>query len=123
MKIEWLDAPEDHDYDAAKSYLTLAYGSIRASELVSQLKRQKGMTQTFKAKDIIRASGEPLLPEDNKHVQSDLKKVHDGKKLSPVLLVSGREGDRPLIIADGYHRVCASYLTDENEDVPAVLAS
>jgi hypothetical protein len=25
-------------------------------------------------------------------------------------------------IADGYHRVCASYHTDENTDIPVVLA-
>jgi hypothetical protein len=29
----------------------------------------------------------------------------------------------PLQIADGYHRVCASYLTDENTDIPCHLAS
>jgi hypothetical protein len=28
----------------------------------------------------------------------------------------------PLQIADGYHRVCASYLTDENTDIPCRLA-
>jgi hypothetical protein len=27
-----------------------------------------------------------------------------------------------LQIADGYHRVCASYHTDENTDIPVVLA-
>jgi len=26
-----------------------------------------------------------------------------------------------LQIADGYHRVCASYHTDENTDIPVVL--
>lgn len=27
----------------------------------------------------------------------------------------------PLQIADGYHRVCACYLTDKNSDLPTVL--
>jgi hypothetical protein len=40
--------------------------------------------------------------------------------LSPILLL--RASDRsPLVIADGYHRVCASYWTDENTDIPCVL--
>ena len=40
----------------------------------------------------------------------DLAKVAAGTKLSPVLLVRGS----PLWVADGYHRVCASYHVDEN---------
>jgi hypothetical protein len=28
-----------------------------------------------------------------------------------------------LQIADGYHRVCASYLTDENTNIPCHLVS
>lgn len=28
----------------------------------------------------------------------------------------------PLIAADGYHRVCASYWIDENTDIPCILA-
>ena len=27
----------------------------------------------------------------------------------------------PLQIADGYHRVCASYHTDENTDIPVKI--
>jgi hypothetical protein len=29
----------------------------------------------------------------------------------------------PLQIADGYHRVCASYHLDENTDIPCRLAT
>lgn len=36
-----------------------------------------------------------------------------------MLLVRGDAASgRDAIIADGYHRVCASYHTDENTDVP-----
>jgi hypothetical protein len=43
--------------------------------------------------------------------------------LSPVLLVAGDlRLDRPLQVADGYHRVCASYHLDENTDIPCRLA-
>jgi hypothetical protein len=75
-----------------------------------------------KAKDILRAARLVLLPVSNAHVASDLKKIHDDKKLSPILLVRGN-GTRPLEIADGYHRVCASYLTDENTDIPCHLVT
>jgi hypothetical protein len=55
-----------------------------------------------------------LLGKDDPEVASDLQKVKFGKKLSPVLLVQGI----PLWVADGYHRVCASYHLDEKVEVP-----
>jgi disulfide oxidoreductase YuzD len=67
-----------------------------------------------KSKDILRASNLPLLPKDNIHVKENLKKVNKGKKLSPILLVR----DSKLIIADGYHRVCAIYYLSEDLEVP-----
>jgi hypothetical protein len=49
--------------------------------------------------------------------------VKKGVKLSPVLLVrGGLGGDRPLTVADGYHRICASYHLDEDADIPCRLA-
>ncbi|HLY65146.1 MAG TPA: hypothetical protein VKU60_06420, partial [Chloroflexota bacterium] len=89
-------------------YLTLIMGETEAKQIVKRL--QKSMTTRRKAKDILRASHLDLLPTDNKHVAADLKKVHEGQKMSPVLLVRGV----PLLVADGYHRVCASYWLDEN---------
>lgn len=66
----------------------------------------------------------PLLPTDNPHVTSDLAKVAKGKALSPVLLVRGNLlAGIPLQIADGYHRVCASYYTDENTDIPVKIVA
>jgi hypothetical protein len=73
-----------------------------------------------KAKDILRASQLALLGQDNKHVASDLAKVANGAALSPILLIRGTD-QRPLIVADGYHRVCASYWLDENTDIPCIL--
>jgi hypothetical protein len=58
--------------------------------------------------------------EDNKHVASDLRKAASGAALSPILLLRG-DGMRPLVVADGYHRVCASYWIDENTDIPCIL--
>jgi hypothetical protein len=49
-----------------------------------------------------------------------LRKAASGTALSPILLLRGGEG-HPLIVADGYHRVCASYWIDENTDIPCIL--
>lgn len=124
MRDHWKDEPDEHDYPAAYDYLTLLTAEPAADRLVALLK-VANLTQR-KAKDILRASRLPLLPEDNVHVAKDLAKVKDGKALSPVLLVRGHThedlhtGDG-LVIADGYHRVCASHHLDENTDIPCKL--
>ncbi len=122
MAVKWLDDPEDHDYDAAAAYLSMLATAAETTRTVNALK--DAQTTTRKAKDILRAAQLPLLPESNAHVRSDLDKVGDGKKLSPILLVRGEvHAGVALQIADGYHRVCASYLTDENTDIPCRLVS
>ena len=121
-KVDWKDEPEEHDYPAAEAYLSLVLPDDVVAATLPAL-RAASVT-THKAKDILRASGLPLLPTDNPHVAADLAKVDKGKALSPVLLVRGnaRTGV-PLQIADGYHRVCASYHLDENTDIPCRLAA
>jgi hypothetical protein len=115
--VSWKDEPDDHDYPAALNYLSLVASDRDAAALVQTL-RASGVVRQ-KAKDILRAARLPLLPTDNPHVASDLDKIAHDKALSPVLLVGGDLATgRPLQIADGYHRVCASYHTDENTDVP-----
>jgi hypothetical protein len=116
MKIEWLDEPEHHDYPAALSYLCLHFPLEHAGQIVHDL-RAAGMTE-FKAKDIIRASGLTPLGVSNSHVEHNRQKLHDGKKLSPVLLV--RVGEK-VLIADGYHRVCTVFGIDEDAVVPAKI--
>jgi disulfide oxidoreductase YuzD len=108
----WLAEPEAHDYPAAADYLDLLYSGDTAENTADHLK--KCPTVIKKAKDILRASELPLLPADNTHVKDNIQKVQDGKKLSPVLLVRGRK----LIIADGYHRVCAAYYLSEDLQRP-----
>ena len=117
----WQDEPEAHDYPAAANYLSLISAPTDVKKLVATLKAAP--IERRQAKDLLRASALPLLPVDNVHVASDLAKVKKGIALSPVLLVRGdlRRGV-PLAIADGYHRVCASYHLDENADIPCHLA-
>jgi hypothetical protein len=66
-----------------------------------------------------RASGLPLLGAEDSEVAADLEKVKFGKKLSPVLLIQGS----PLWVADGYHRVCASYHLNEKTDLPCRIVA
>ena len=109
--ILWLDRVEEHDYPAAESYLRLIYDDKTVKGIVKRLR--KADIVEFKAKDIFRASSLSLLGVSNSHVEKDSKKIANGKALSPLLLV--RE---PLlgkvIVADGYHRMCAIYLVDED---------
>lgn len=116
--IRWLPEPEEHNYPAARSYLGLIFPDKKAAAIVRDLERAP-MTE-FKSKDIFRASGLSLLGVSNSHVQKDIKKIAAGKKLSPILLVRG-ENVRRVIIADGYHRLCALYTFDEDAVIPCKI--
>jgi hypothetical protein len=121
-EVSWKTAPDDHDYPAAASYLALLAPPAEVERLVHLLR--EATVAHWRAKDILRASGLALLPVENPHVAADLHKIGNGKSLSPVLLIRGDLGSgQPLQVADGYHRVCASYHTDENTDIPCRLAS
>ena len=122
MAVKWLDDPEDHDYEAAADYLSLISEADQCAATVDALRGAE--TALRKAKDVLRAARLDLLPATNPRVKTDLAKIDAGKKLSPVLLVRGKVLDGvALQIADGYHRVCASYLTDENTPIPCRLVS
>jgi hypothetical protein len=114
----WKDGPEAQDFPAAESYLSLLIGPVAAARLVKALRKEQTLGH-FAAKDILRASGLLLLGPDDSEVAADLEKVKLGKKLSPVLLVQGV----PLWVADGYHRVCASYHLDEKVQVPCRMVA
>jgi hypothetical protein len=120
--VTWKSQPDEHDYPAAASYLTLVAGPSQVAALVQRL--QSAPLQHFKAKDVLRAAGLPLLPVDNVHVAGDLAKVQKGKALSPVLIIQGDLLTGVAAqIADGYHRVCASYHLDENTDIPCRIVA
>jgi hypothetical protein len=116
-EVLWGDEPDEHDYPAAADYLALLATADQIGEIVAALKKAPVVHK--KAKDLLRASRLALLPNNNPHVQRDLKKIKKGKRLSPILAVRGDlDTGLAMQIADGYHRVCASYYTDENTDIP-----
>lgn len=119
IQIKWLSKVEAHDYPAAESYLRLIYREAKVSSMIAQLK--KASVVGFKAKDIFRASGLSLLGVSNSHVLKDRKKILKEETLSPLLLIRD-EANGKVLIADGYHRLCAIYEFDEDAWIPCKIA-
>ena len=118
IEIKWLSEPEDHNYPAAQSYLSLIFDQITAADYVIKLK--KAPVTEFKAKDVLRASGLSPLGISNMHVEKDKKKINSGHALSPLLLVRDKANGK-VIIADGYHRMCSVYLINEDATIPCKI--
>ena len=118
LKGRWLDEPNEDDYVAAESFLTLIYDEQSTASFVKKLKKAEVLQS--KAKDIFRASGLPLLGINNSHVKADQKRLVAGKKLSPLLLVRQACIGKG-IIPDGYHRLCAAYSLDEDASIPCKI--
>jgi hypothetical protein len=118
VEIRWLEDADEDDYPAAESFLTLLYDESAAAALVKSLRKARPIE--IAAKDVFRASGMSLLGISNTHVEKDRKKIRARKKLSPLLLV--RPDDRRhVVIADGYHRLCAVYSFDEDARIPCKI--
>jgi hypothetical protein len=113
----WKAEPDPHDFPAAGDYLSLLLPAAHVTVVVRKLKAAP-LTHK-KAKNLLRASRLELLPADDPDVARDLKKIRKGDLLSPVLLVRGHaSSDVAMTIADGYHRICASYHVDEDAEIP-----
>jgi hypothetical protein len=116
----WKREPEAKDFEAAQRFLSLVCPASRAARLVNALRTAR--TVEHAAKDLLRASALPLLRRDASRVAADLKRISKGKPLSPVLLIEGDLAKAvPLLIADGYHRVCAVCYYDEDAPVACRL--
>ena len=119
-KPSWKKRPEAGDYTASLNFLSLQFTTATAKRLVKRARQ--GSPIEHVAKDILRASRLPLLPTNELHVAENLRKIRKGKPLSPIILIQGdMTRMRPLIIADGYHRLCAACYADEDAPVTAVM--
>lgn len=115
-EIRWLPAAVKKDYEAARTYLCLLFNDKDARQIVEKLR--KAPTIAFEAKDILRASQTHLLDAGDDKVHKTLKDIKKGKAISPVLLIRGQGGKGVnLIIADGHHRICASWHWDDKAPV------
>jgi disulfide oxidoreductase YuzD len=116
--IKWRSKPQKHDYPAAESFLSLTLGQQAAKNAAEELERAR--TSEFYAKDIFRASKLSLLGVSNSHVEKDRAKIIRREKLSPLLLFRDKNNGM-LVIADGYHRLCAVYTFDEDAMIPCKI--
>jgi hypothetical protein len=116
--IRWLGEPEEKDYLAANSFLSMLLASPPLGETVEALRTApKGR---WAAKDILRAAGLPALRrKDSNEVSEKLAKIKAGVPISPILLIGGIRDY--LVIADGYHRASAAHRVDEDALVPGRL--
>jgi hypothetical protein len=117
-KIQWLDKPAKHDYPAALLYLGLISKPRSAQKAVAKLKQAK--ITAHAAKDIFRASALPLLGGGDAHVEKYRAQIMRGQAISPLLLCRDPRHGK-LIIADGYHRLCAVYTFDAEAQVPCKI--
>jgi hypothetical protein len=117
-KIKWLKESAEHDYPAALSYLSLIYDEKTAAAYVNKLKRAR--MSEFKATDIFRASGLSLLGVSSGQVKKYQKKIKSESRLSPLLLIRD-SANKKVVIADGYHRLCAVYSYFEDADIPCKI--
>jgi hypothetical protein len=96
----------------------LIYDEQTAANYASRL--QDAPMSEFKSKDIFRASSLSLLGVSNAHLEKDQKKIKKGRGLSPLLLVRDVNNGK-VVVADGYHRLCAVYSYDEDAIIPCKI--
>jgi hypothetical protein len=121
-ELRWSEKGENADFEAAFKFLSLLCSDRKAGALVKSLRGAKLVEHA--AKDLLRAAQLPLLPRDESHVSGDLKRIQKGKPLAPVLLVRGDLArGLPLVVADGYHRICAVCYFDESAPVRCRIAN
>lgn len=119
MRLKWSETVDDKDFDAGRRYLELLFAPTSARALVRALK--SAPVNSFAAKDVLRASELPLLSAKDGDVARQLKKIDKGAPLSPLLLVR-ESGHARLVVADGFHRLCAAVHIDQDAEVACKIA-
>jgi hypothetical protein len=118
--IRWTAEPSEKHYRAAASYLQLRLSGSEVGDVVARLRAAP--VQKLQAKDLIRASGLDAVPPSDPRVAKKVKKIGAGRRLAPVLLIRGMLGEnRPLVVADGFHRICAAKATKSGAKVACKL--
>lgn len=108
-QVKWLPDASEDDYAAANAYLALIKPPDNVAKLVANLKTAK--VEEYRATDLFRASRVELPAKDDRPCRREIKKIRSGELISPVLLVRDA-AHSTVIIADGYHRVCAAFRID-----------
>ena len=119
IKHLWLKDVEEHDYEAALSFLRIRVGKKRARALVERL-RAADLVR-MRANDVLRACGLAALDIGDPGTHENMVRTILGGAMSPVLVVSLADGTST--IADGYHRVSWAYRISPWAMVPGRLAT
>ena len=118
QKIAWLEDPEEKDFEAAHSFLSMVVAPGELDRTIARLRTAP--LGNWAAKDLLRAAGlPPLRPKQSAEVAEKLTKIKQQIPISPVLLLGGVRAE--LVIGDGYHRASAAYKIDEDARVPGRL--
>lgn len=117
--LKWSKKPKKKNYAAAKAYLDLQFGRKRASAITTRLKRAS--VKKCAARDILRASHTPMAEVKAFDWDKQIKDIKRGRRISPILLVCGEHG-APVVIADGFHRLCAAFAFNQDVKVRFKLA-
>lgn len=107
--VQWQDEVPEEDYMAAQSFLSLVSAPVSVPKVIAKLRAAS--VELYKATDIFRASKVRLPDSDDRPCRKEIKKIHKGQPLAPVLLVRD-PAHNTVIIADGYHRICAAFRID-----------
>ena len=118
-KINWLSTPVDDDYASAQRYLSLLFKPRKCRKLLRKL-RAAPMAE-YPAKDILRASHTQMSEVAAFDWGRQQQQIREGEALGPILIVRQNDGSG-LIIADGFHRMCALFAEDELIKVPCKIA-
>jgi hypothetical protein len=118
-KINWLNSPVDDDYVSAERYLSLLFKPRKCRKLLRKLRAAP--MSTYPAKDILRASRTRMSEVAAFDWGRQQQQIRDGEALGPILIVRRNDGSG-LIIADGFHRMCALFTEDELIKVPCKIA-
>jgi hypothetical protein len=118
VEIKWLPEPANDTYEAAKTFLNLLYKTKKFRRWVKRLK--KAEISKYAAKDILRASCIPITTIRAFDWKKQQEQIAQGDPLSPILLIRQNDGG-PLVIADGFHRMCALFSTDQEVSVPCKI--
>ena len=115
---KWLDQPDDKDYSAARNYTELLFGLKKARNYFKDFK--DAPIAKHLARDLLRASATPISEVQAFDWAKQQKEITAGTPLSPILLIHQKNG-QPLIIADGFHRLCAVFNADQDAAVPCKI--
>jgi hypothetical protein len=118
VRVAWLNEPAEDTYTSAQTYLQLVYKPKKAARLVEKL-RDAPMSE-YAARDILRASATLMSWVDAFDWTRQQEAINSGTPISPILLVRQNDGGH-LIVADGFHRMCALFAADQDIRVPCKI--